>query len=318
MGLRLPRAPGPPLVLDELPKTQLQDDRRMLQHQKRPPGDDPPANSNAPPWSADYDPAVGRPPTLHPPEQDRYFKGAQHPLAVHVLEALESLDSHFIDALTTALGRERLDVNNVYGAEPAPTDPNTVGSPPAPNIALLTTKEKLLLQMVQQRAIRLSSLLLNATVAPLEFNFKIIIDKGAPLLVEPQHHHSAVNNVILRELIREGVQGGLIEPTPEGEPLVACQNHCFPNTGGKTRPCITGRLLNRWTVREPVHNTSIDEVRQRLPANACFFSKVDVRWAFMLLGIDPASRKYTTFYGPDGRHYRYKRMTFGFVNAPAI
>jgi hypothetical protein len=135
--------------------------------------------------------------------------------------------------------------------------------------------------------------------------------------VEPQHHHSAVNNAILRELIREGVQGGLIEPTPEGEPLVACQNHCFPNTGGKTRPCITGRLLNRWTVREPVHNTSVDEVRQRLPANARFFSQVDVRWAFMLLSIEPASRKYTTFYGPDGRHYRYKRMTFGFVNAPA-
>ena len=37
----------------------------------------------------------------------------------------------------------------------------------------------------------------------------------------------------------------------------------------------------------------------------------------MLLGISKESRKYTTFYGPDGKYYRYKRMTFGFVNAPA-
>jgi len=53
------------------------------------------------------------------------------------------------------------------------------------------------------------------------------------------------------------------------------------------------------------------------PQARCFIM-MDIRWGFHHIPVEEESRKRTCFYGPDGRLYRWKVMTFGWKNAPAF
>ena len=99
-------------------------------------------------------------------------------------------------------------------------------------------------------------------------------------------------------------------------------NHCFPVSGrgkeAKVRVSIVAQLLNLWTVTVGIFRLIIDQVKQRVnPAQCQFMSVIDIRWAFNLIEILESVRARTTFYGPGGRLYWYKRMPFGLKNAPA-
>jgi putative transposase len=57
---------------------------------------------------------------------------------------------------------------------------------------------------------------------------------------------------------------------------------------------------------------------ERLDREARVFTVIDIRWAFNLIPVAEAAKPYTTFYGTRQDFYRYRRMTFGFKNAPAF
>ena len=73
---------------------------------------------------------------------------------------------------------------------------------------------------------------------------------------------------------------------------------------------------NQAIIRERHPIPTVDEVLQSLNQSTVF-SKIDLKWGYHQVELDPESRSITTFVTHCGL-YRYKRLMFGINAAPEI
>ena len=77
------------------------------------------------------------------------------------------------------------------------------------------------------------------------------------------------------------------------------------------------RGINSLIIPKTVALPHIDEMIETITGSKPqFLSSLDITSAFWQLGIAKESRDYTSFTGPDGRRWRYKRCPMGLSNSP--
>ena len=113
-----------------------------------------------------------------------------------------------------------------------------------------------------------------------------------------------VNELLEKDRI-EKVEG----PTVWVSPVVVA-----PKPSGDIRLCVDMRRANEGIIRERLPIPTIDEVLESLNGSGVF-SKLDLRWGFHQIELDPESRDITAFATHDGI-FRYKRLSFGVNAAP--
>ena len=113
-----------------------------------------------------------------------------------------------------------------------------------------------------------------------------------------------VNELLEKDII-EKVEG----PTVWVSPVVVA-----PKPSGDIRLCVDMRRANEAIIRERLPIPTIDEVLESLNGSGVF-SKLDLRWGFHQIELDPDSRDITAFATHDGI-FRYKRLSFGVNAAP--
>ena len=113
-----------------------------------------------------------------------------------------------------------------------------------------------------------------------------------------------VNELLEKDII-EKVEG----PTVWVSPVVVA-----PKPSGDIRLCVDMRRANEAIIRERLPIPTIDEVLESLNGSGVF-SKLDLRWGFHQIELDPESRDITAFATHDGI-FRYKRLSFGVNAAP--
>ena len=111
---------------------------------------------------------------------------------------------------------------------------------------------------------------------------------------------------LLKEDIIEEVHSG---PTEWVSPLVV-----VPKPDGDIRICIDMRRANEAIERERHPIPTIEEVLHDLNGSTVF-SKLDLKWGFHQVELDPESREITTFITHRGL-FHYKRLMFGITSAP--
>ena len=107
--------------------------------------------------------------------------------------------------------------------------------------------------------------------------------------------------------IIEAVDG----PTPWVSPLVV-----VPKANGEVRICVDMRQANGAIKRERHPIPTLEETLHELNG-ATVFSKLDLRWGYHQIELEPESRGITTFTTHKGLR-RYKRLMFGITSAPEI
>ena len=89
-----------------------------------------------------------------------------------------------------------------------------------------------------------------------------------------------------------------------------------PKANGDIRLCVDMRRANEAVVREHYQVPVLDEVLQDLNQSKVF-TKLDIKWAYHQIELEPNSREITTFMTHQGM-YRYKRLNFGISCAPEM
>ena len=112
-------------------------------------------------------------------------------------------------------------------------------------------------------------------------------------------------NELLENDIIERVEG----PTTWISPVVVA-----PKPSGDIRLCVDMRRANEAIIRERLPIPTVDEVLESLNGSTVF-SKLDLRWGFHQIELEPNSRDITSFATDDGI-FRYKRLSFGVNAAP--
>ena len=87
-----------------------------------------------------------------------------------------------------------------------------------------------------------------------------------------------------------------------------------PKPSGEIRLRVDIRRANEAIVRERLPIPTVDEVLESLNGSTVF-SKLDLRWGFHQIELEPNSRDITSFATDDGI-FRYKRLSFGVNAAP--
>jgi RNase H-like domain found in reverse transcriptase/Reverse transcriptase (RNA-dependent DNA polymerase)/Integrase zinc binding domain/Integrase core domain len=81
------------------------------------------------------------------------------------------------------------------------------------------------------------------------------------------------------------------------------------------RFCIDFRLLNRLTIFDAEPLPNIDSMLVKF-AGSVYFSKIDLTKGYWQVPMDEESKDFTSFQSPEGL-FRFNKMPFGLVNAPA-
>ena len=118
-----------------------------------------------------------------------------------------------------------------------------------------------------------------------------------------------------RESLHKMIEDDVIEKHPEREPApwVSCPV-IVPKPDGSLRITVDARNVNKAIQGNNHPIPRYEDIKSQL-AGKRFFSKLDFRSAFWQLELEPDSRKFTVFYGPDNDLYRYKRLLMGIKSA---
>ena len=146
-----------------------------------------------------------------------------------------------------------------------------------------------------------------------EFEMEIHIDPGVKPVAQPPRRIPFQIRSKVDDKIRELEHVDIIErvdgPTPWVSPLVA-----VPKPNGEVRVCVDMRQANQAILRERHPIPTVEETLQELHG-AAVFSKLDLKWGYHQIELDPDSRGITTFATHQGL-WRYKRLMFGISSAP--
>ncbi|XP_014673090.1 PREDICTED: uncharacterized protein LOC106813466 [Priapulus caudatus] len=113
----------------------------------------------------------------------------------------------------------------------------------------------------------------------------------------------------LEELLNMDIIERVEGPTRWVSPLVV-----VPKPNGDIRVCVDMRQANKAIIRERHYIPTVDEVLHEMN-NSKVFSKLDVKWGYHQVELNPESRDITTFVTHAGL-FRYKRFMFGISAAP--
>lgn len=89
-----------------------------------------------------------------------------------------------------------------------------------------------------------------------------------------------------------------------------------PKENGTLRMCVDYRKINEETELDPFPFPLIDDIICNF-GGCKFFSKIDLKDGFHLIGLTEETRKYTSFVTPFGQ-YQWKVLPFGWKNSPPI
>ena len=146
-----------------------------------------------------------------------------------------------------------------------------------------------------------------------EFEMEIHIDPGVKPVAQPPRRIPFQIRSKVDDKIRELEHLDIIErvdgPTPWVSPLVA-----VPKPNGEVRVCVDMRQANQAILRERHPIPTVEETLQELHG-AAVFSKLDLKWGYHQIELDPDSCGITTFATHQGL-WRYKRLMFGISSAP--
>ena len=145
-----------------------------------------------------------------------------------------------------------------------------------------------------------------------EFEMEIHIDPGVKPVAQPPRRIPFQIRSKVDDKIRELEHLDIIErvdgPTPWVSPLVA-----VPKPNGEVRVSVDMRQANQAILRERHPIPTVEETLQELHG-AAVFSKLDLKWGYHQIELDPDSRGITTFATHQGL-WRYKRLMFGISSA---
>ena len=135
--------------------------------------------------------------------------------------------------------------------------------------------------------------------------------KGSPVFQHPYRAGPSARQIEKEEVDRM-LKLGVIEPSTAewASPVVL-----IPKPDGSTRFCVDYRRLNALTARDVYPLPRMDECLDSL-GEAEFFSTLDANTGFWQIEVSPEDRDKTTFSCHVGM-YRFLRMPFGLLNAPA-
>ncbi|KZS06388.1 Uncharacterized protein APZ42_030171 [Daphnia magna] len=128
----------------------------------------------------------------------------------------------------------------------------------------------------------------------------------------PPHRMSVRERVVVRELVDDMLERGIIEPSfsPWSSPVVLVRKKT-----GEVRFCVDYRRLNEVTKKDVYPLPRIDDILDRL-GGAKYFSQLDLASGYWQVRMDPAHKERTAFVTADGL-YEFNRMPFVLCNAPA-
>jgi len=112
----------------------------------------------------------------------------------------------------------------------------------------------------------------------------------------------------VEELLRCDIIEEVDGPTPWVNPVVI-----IPKPDGDIRLCIDMRRANEAIIRGRYPIPTVDELLHNMNGSKVF-SKLDLKWGYHQLELNPESRQITTFVTHKGL-YRYKRLLFGVSSA---
>ena len=147
------------------------------------------------------------------------------------------------------------------------------------------------------------------------FQLKIPIDSSIEPVCQtvrrvPYHLHDKLSQK-LKELEKLDIIEKTTGPTHWVSPVIV-----VPKSHGDIHLCVDMRRANLAVKREihPIPTTK--ELLQEMNQSK-IFSKLDVKWAYHQIELDPESRDITTFATHEGL-FRYKRLMFGVSCAPEM
>ena len=145
------------------------------------------------------------------------------------------------------------------------------------------------------------------------YQFKLHIDPQVTPVVQKMRRipFSLKDKVTAKvnELLENDIIERVERPTTWISPVVVA-----PKPLGDIRLCVDMRRANEAIVRERLPIPTVDEVLESLNGSTVF-SKLDLRWGFHQIELEPNSRDITSFATDDGI-FRYKRLSFGVNAAP--
>jgi len=146
-----------------------------------------------------------------------------------------------------------------------------------------------------------------------DFQLKLHIDNDIIPVAQsarriPYSMRKQVENKIT-ELERLDIVEKVKGPTSWVSPIVVA-----PKSSGDIRICVDMRVANTAIKRERHPIPTVEEILAELN-EASIFSKIDLKWGYHQIELDPDSRHVTTFATHMGL-FRYKRLMFGINAAP--
>lgn len=115
----------------------------------------------------------------------------------------------------------------------------------------------------------------------------------------------------IKELLKLDIIEKVEKPSSWISPLVIVSK-----PDGDIRVCVDMRQANEAIVRERHPIPTVDEILYELNGSKVF-SKLDLKWGFHQIGLEPESRYITTFATHLGI-FQYKRLFFGVSSAPEL
>nr|XP_009803998.1 PREDICTED: uncharacterized protein LOC104249301 [Nicotiana sylvestris] len=168
-------------------------------------------------------------------------------------------------------------------------------------------------------------------ISPAFCMHKILMDDGHKPSVEQQRRLNPIMKEVVRKEVIKWLDAGIVFPISDSKWVSPVQ--CVPKKGGMTvvvnenndliptktvtgwRICIDYRKLNNATRKDHFPLPFIDQMLDRL-AGQEYYCFLDGYSGYNQIVIAPEDQEKTTFTCPYGT-YAFKRMPFGFCNAPA-
>ena len=143
---------------------------------------------------------------------------------------------------------------------------------------------------------------------------RLPVDPEVPLKIQPQRKVPFAKRDKLKKLLRELEEEDVIEHVDGPTDCISNLVLTSKANPDEIRMNIDMTCANKAILRTRHVIPALDEMRARLNG-ATIFSKLDMRYGYMQLELEEASRHLTTFYTPEGLR-RSKRLIFG-ANAAA-
>ena len=144
-----------------------------------------------------------------------------------------------------------------------------------------------------------------------KFEHKIRVEPHAPVFTKPYPIPHVYREEVKKQ-IKDMADAGIIEPSrsPYNSPLLIVKRE------DSVRLVCDYRKINAFIVPYRFPIPELQNLLERL-SNSCYFSNLDVRKAFLNIPLHPDSRELTAFSVPDGSHWQYTAVTFGFRDSPS-